>query len=213
MASGPEWDLPTRVFHWALVVLVVFSFTTGKIGGAWMAWHMKSGYAILALLVFRLAWGVVGSPTARFSSFVRGPRAAVAYARSLASGDRALARGHNPLGAWMVVLLLALLLLQVATGLFSNDDSSHEGPLAVKVSNAIVDRMSWIHGVNQGVLVGAVAVHVAAVALYQWGLKMDIIRPMIFGKATRPAVLALAAALLAACAAGVYALVVIYPKG
>ena len=213
MDSGPEWDLPTRAFHWTLVLLVVFSFVTGKIGGAWMGWHMRSGYAVIALLLFRLAWGTTGSPNARFASFIRGPRAALSYARALMGGERTRPSGHNPLGGWMVLLLLALLLLQGATGLFSSDDSSHEGPLAVKVSNAIVDRMSWIHGWNQGVLVGAVAVHVVAVALYQWGLGMDIIRPMIFGRTGRPAVIALALALLLASAAAVYALVVIYPKG
>ena len=213
MQSGPEWDLPTRAFHWALVLLVVFSYVTGKIGGAWMGWHMKSGYAVLALLVFRLAWGFVGGPSARFASFVRGPSAAISYARSLAGGERPRLSGHNPLGGWMVLLLLALLLVQAATGLFSSDDSSHEGPLAAKISNALVDRMSWIHELNQGVLVTAVAVHVLAVAFYQWGLKLDIIRPMIVGKASRPAALALAVSVLLVASALVYALVVVYPRG
>jgi cytochrome b len=211
MQSGPEWDLPTRAFHWALVVLVVFSYATGKVGGAWMNWHMKSGYAILALLFFRLAWGITGSPNVRFAGFVRGPAAAISYARGLLGGERQRLPGHNPLGGWMVVLLLALLLVQAATGLFSSDDSSHEGPLAVKVSNALVDRMSWIHGVNQGILVTAVVIHVLAVAIYQWYLRLDIIRPMIFGKA-RAANVALAVVLLAAASAAVYALVVMYPR-
>jgi cytochrome b len=209
---GPEWDLPTRLFHWALVVLAVFSFTTGKIGGSWMDWHMRSGYAVLALLLFRLAWGLVGAPSARFASFVRGPRAAIAHARALRAGRRERHASHNPLGGWMVVLLLALLVVQAATGLFSNDESSHEGPLAAKVSNALVDRMSAIHGVTQGILVTAVAVHVAAVAAYQWWLRIDVIRPMIFGARSRPAALVLAALLLAAASAAVYALVVVYPR-
>jgi len=212
IGPGAAWDLPTRLFHWVLAVLVVFSFVTGKIGGAWMEWHMRSGYAILALLLFRLAWGFAGAQSARFSGFVRGPRAAAEYVRALRAGKRELAPGHNPLGGWMVLLMLALLALQAATGLFSNDESSHEGPLAAKVSNALVDRMSAIHGVNQGVIVGAVVVHVLAIAGYQWGLRMDIIRPMIFGARSRASALVLAALLLAAAAAVVYALVVIYPR-
>jgi cytochrome b len=115
-------------------------------------------------------------------------------------------------GGWMVILLLALLLLQAVTGLFSNDEVATEGPLAVKVSNAIVDRMSVIHEYNQWVIVIATALHVAAVGAYQWGLKVDLIHPMIFGPAPRPASLALALALLSASAAAVYALVVIYPR-
>ena len=79
------WDLPTRIFHWALTVLVLFSFATGKLGGSWLDWHMRSGYVILTLLVFRLAWGVLGSETARFASFLRGPGALLRYAREIVS--------------------------------------------------------------------------------------------------------------------------------
>ena len=90
------WDLPTRIFHWGLAALVVFSFTTGTIGGDWMPWHLKSGYAILALLLFRIAWGVFGSETARFSDFVRGPRAVAAYVRATLAGRHPAGVGHNP---------------------------------------------------------------------------------------------------------------------
>jgi cytochrome b len=211
---GPEgaWDLPTRLFHWALVVLVVFSYATGKIGGGWMEWHMRSGYAVLALLGFRLAWGFVGPAHARFASFLRGPSAAAAYVRALRGGERRRMPGHNPLGGWMVMLMLGLLLLQAGTGLFSNDESAHEGPLAVKVSNAVVDRMSTLHGINQGVIVTAVVIHVLAVTFYQWRLRMDVLRPMIAGAPSRAATLALAALLLAVSAAAVYALVAIYSR-
>ena len=91
------WDLPTRIFHWALAALVIFSFTTGKIGGAWMAWHLKSGYAILVLLAFRIAWGFAGSRTARFAHFLRGPRAMLEYARETFSGRHPSTEGHNPM--------------------------------------------------------------------------------------------------------------------
>ena len=92
------WDLPTRIFHWLLAVLVVCSYITGKAGGPWLDWHMKSGYAILALLVFRLAWAFVGPTHARFTSFVRGPREAWQYTRTLFAGAPARVEGHNPLG-------------------------------------------------------------------------------------------------------------------
>jgi cytochrome b len=207
-----SWDLPTRLFHWALAVLVVFSYATGKIGGSWMDWHMRSGYAILALLVFRIAWGFAGPAPARFASFVRGPSAAAQYVRALRSGIRARLPSHNPLGGWMVMLMLALLLLQAGTGLFSNDESAHEGPLAAKVANAVVDRMSQVHGINQDAIVVIVAIHVLAVLFYQWRLRIDIVRPMIGGPAGARAMLATAAVLLALSAAAVYALVVVFPR-
>src|SRR5438067_2364360 len=112
------WDLPVRLFHWVLVALVVFSFTTGKLGGNWLRWHMYSGYLILTLVLFRIAWGVIGSDTARFAGFIRGPSHVVRYARSLLGGPPQFHAGHNPLGGLMVVLMLALLLLQASTGLF-----------------------------------------------------------------------------------------------
>jgi cytochrome b len=211
MTRPPAWDFPTRFFHWSLAILVVYSFVTGTLGGEWMAWHMRSGYAILALLLFRIAWGVVGSREARFASFVRGPRAVLAHTRKILAGSRDYPAGHNPLGGWMIVAMLAILLLQAGTGLFANDESSHEGPLAAGVSNAVVDRMSVIHSVNQWIVVGAVALHVLAVAFYQWRLKVDLIRPMVTGPFDAR-LSALALALLAVAAAAVYALVVVYPR-
>ena len=211
-ADRSAWDLPTRLFHWALVALAIFSYATGKLGGAWMAWHMRSGYAILALLGFRVAWGFAGPAPARFASFLRGPATAGAYARGLFRGERRIVAGHNPLGAWNVVLMIALLLVQASTGLFSNDESAHEGPLAAKVSEAMVDRMSVIHVWNQLVLVLVVALHVAAVLFYQFRLRIDVMRPMLAGASTPPRTLALAAALAGACAIAVYALVVVYPR-
>ena len=211
MRPARAWDLPTRLFHWSLALLVAASYTTGKLGGEWMAWHMRSGYAILALLGFRLAWGFVGPPPARFASFVRGPAAAMAYLRSLQPRQTLPGAGHNPIGGWNVVLMLALLALQAGTGLFSNDDSAHEGPLAATVSNAVVDRMSAIHGWNQVALVVLVALHVIAVIFYQLGLRIDVLRPMVAGGRTPARTLALAALALLVSAGAVYWLVAIHP--
>jgi len=112
------WDAPVRLFHWALAVLVVFSYASGQLGGALMPWHVRSGYAILALLLFRILWGFFGSDTARFSSFVRGPRIAIAYARETLAGRHRPVVGHNPLGGWMVVAMIVLVATQAGSGLF-----------------------------------------------------------------------------------------------
>lgn len=202
------WDLPTRAFHWLLAVLAVASYTTGKIGGPWLEWHMRSGYAILVLLLFRLGWGLVGSREARFAQFLRSPRAVAAHLRELLAGRAPVTAGHNPIGGWMVVAMLALLLLQVSTGLFTNDESSHEGPLAKTVSNAVVDRMSVIHELNQWLIVAAVGLHVAAILAYRWVLKVNLVGPMISGPWSLPW---RAVVLLVSSAAAVYALVVVYP--
>lgn len=213
------WDLPTRMFHWSLAVLVVFSFTTGKVGGDWMAWHLKSGYAILALVLFRLAWGFAGSESARFASFLRGPRTALLYARETLAGRHPVLPGHNPLGGWMVVVLLAALAFQVTTGLFSDDEIATQGPLAVKVSNDTVSRMSGLHHWGQWVMVALVALHVVAIALYRWRWNARLVGPMVHGwfegnAGTRapafvPAWRALV--LIALAAALVYGLVAIVP--
>jgi len=181
------------------------------VGESWLEWHMKSGYAIVALLLFRLAWGLAGSPAARFASFVRGPAATLAYARELAAGKRELPPGHNPLGGWSVAAMLACLALQAGTGLFSNDESSHEGPLASKVSDATVDRLSSIHGWNQYAILTLVVLHLAAISIYQWRLRLDVLGPMVHGP-TRARDNIVAAVLLTIAAGATYWLVVVYPR-
>lgn len=212
------WDAPTRLFHWALAVLVVFSYATGKAGGGWMEWHVKSGYAILALLAFRVAWGFVGSDTSRFTHFLAGPRAALAYGRALAARRLPAVVGHNPLGGWMVALMIALLLLQAATGLFADDDIATQGPLAAKVSEAWVARLTAIHKWNEWATVAAVALHVIAIAFYHLALRRDLVGPMIHGRiesagaAPRTAPAVLAAVLFAAACGAVYWLVAVFPR-
>jgi cytochrome b len=213
------WDLPTRIFHWALVGLVLFSFTTGMIGGDWMPWHLRSGYTILTLVVFRIAWGVAGSETARFGHFLRGPRAVAEYARLTLAGRHPAGVGHNPLGGWVVVAMLAALAFQAATGLFSDDEIATRGPLAVKVSNAMVSRMSALHDVGRWIVVALAALHVAAIGIYRWAWGVRLAGGMVTGWMEAPGGTsqprlrspALAAILLAAAAAAVYALVEIYP--
>ena len=214
------WDLPVRLFHWALALLVVFSYVTAKVGGWWMEWHMRSGYAILALLVFRLAWGIAGGTTARFAQFVRGPSAAAAYLRARLAGREPALVGHNPLGGWMVLALLLVLGAQAASGLFVDDGIATQGPLYVKASGAWVEKMNALHGYYEWVIVGAVALHVAAVLVYQVALRVDLVGPMVHGHGVLPRGVAppargsaaLAALLMAAAGGFVYWLVVVYPR-
>ena len=209
------WDGWVRLFHWGAVACVVVSYASAK-ANAW-AVHYASGYTLLALLLFRIAWGLVGSENARFSAFIRSPLAAL---RELAKFGRAgpdLATTHNPAGAWMVLLLLALLLGQTVSGLFTNHDVgfaySQHGPLANWVSEATSERMSGLHLRLIDLLLVAVAVHVLAAAAYRLLKGQDLVRPMLTGmkqlpesaaRAPRHGPAVLAVALLAAAAGAVW---------
>ena len=181
-AQIPVWDLPTRLFHWLLVVLVAVSFTTGVVGGNAMTYHEYSGFAILVLLVFRIVWGFVGSRTSRFSDFVKGPAAVWRYAVTLFRGDSERCLGHNPMGGWSVLALLLALLIQVVTGLFANDDIITEGPLYMWVSKPVSDWLTRVHRINRFLVVALVATHLSAVLFYLWGKGENLIKPMITGK-------------------------------
>jgi cytochrome b len=182
----PVWDWPIRAFHWAITALMVVSVVTITIGGDAKLWHMRAGYALLALVLFRIVWGFVGPRHARFAGFVRGPGAVLAYLKDLSRGTKKVYVGHNPLGGWSVVALLALLLLQAGTGLFANDDVITEGPLARLVSKDLSDSITWFHRRNGWALWTLVGIHVAAVLYYLLALKEDLIRPMITGAKTLP---------------------------
>jgi len=181
MSDAPVrvWDLPTRLFHWALVGLVVASFVTAKLGGNLIQWHFWSGYAILALVLFRFAWGFAGGRYARFGSFLFGPRDVLAAARGSPQAPRTL--GHNPLGAVSVFAMLGLVALQALAGLFSNDDIASEGPLARYVSKALSDRLTGLHHLNEKILLVLVALHVAAILFYLLRRRENLVRPMLTG--------------------------------
>ncbi|MBI5063086.1 MAG: cytochrome b/b6 domain-containing protein [Desulfatitalea sp.] len=176
------WDLPTRLFHWALVILVTISFITAEIGGNAMQYHVCSGETILALLLFRLIWGFVGSRTARFVHFVRGPAAAWRYARSLLGPDPERHLGHNPLGGWSIVAMLLALALQAITGLFATDDIATQGPLNVWVSESVADPLTDLHEFNAGMIIALVALHISAVLFYLLVKKENLVAPMITGR-------------------------------
>lgn len=210
------WDVPVRLFHWTMVVLIAVSWITAELGS--MTWHMRSGYAILALVVFRLLWGFFGSRHARFASFVRGPAAVLAYARSIRSGAAVVHPGHNPLGGWSVLALLIVVLVQACTGLFANDDIATEGPMVRYVSAATSSLLTSVHHINFNVLLGLVGLHVAAVLFYLLVKRDNLIVPMFTGRKRLPAGVEgeagirpfwIAALLFAACAGAVAALVTV----
>ncbi len=196
----PVWDLPTRLFHWSLVLLVAFSGISGELaedlGSTFMDWHKWSGYAILALLLFRLAWGFLGGTYARFANFVRGPGAVLGYLADLAAklgGPPHV--GHNPLGGWSVILLLACLAVQVGTGLFiADEDLGVEGPLAKLVSNRTSDTLADAHEANFALLLTLIGIHLAAIAFYRFVKGENLVRAMVTGRKDLPASMASAAA-------------------
>lgn len=171
------WDLPTRLFHWLLVVAVVGAVVSVKLGAGWMTWHERFGLAVVGLLSFRLVWGIVGSTYARFGQFVSGPGAIIRYLQGQWQGA-----GHNPLGAWSVLLLLGLFGFQAVTGLFANDEIAFNGPLYLLVSSGWSDTLSSWHRLTEWALYIVVAVHVLAVMFYTLVRKDNLLKPMITGR-------------------------------
>ena len=175
------WDLPVRLVHWTVALLVAISWWTAE--QEMMEWHYRSGLAILGLLVFRIVWGVIGSSTARFASFVRGPRAVLDYLR----GRAEFVLGHNPLGALSVLALLAMLAVQVGLGLFAADEDGLEsGPLSHLVSGDTAERMAELHEKGFNLLLVLVALHVAAIAYYLIVRRNNLITPMVTGRTAAP---------------------------
>jgi len=175
------WDLPTRLFHWLLVILVIISFVTAKIGGNAMQYHEWSGFTILTLLLFRLVWGFVGSRESRFVTFVHGPAAVFRYAVEILRPDSRHYLGHNPLGGWSIIAMLSALMVQVGTGLFANDDIVTEGPLYNWVSKTTSDWLTRVHKLNQEMIIGLVAIHILAVLFYFFFKRENLLKPMVTG--------------------------------
>lgn len=205
------WDLPTRLFHWILAALAVFSFATGKLGGDWMQWHFRSGYAVAALLLFRLFWGFAGPRYARFANFLPSPSRMWRTVRSRGWPALTVGVGHSEIGTLSVYALLIVLAVQAATGMFANDGSFIEGPWAKFVSSATSDRVSTVHYYNHWLVAGLTALHVAAIASYWLVRREDLLTPMLTGDklgiaapgAADGAAVRLRAVVLAALAGGV----------
>lgn len=206
------WDLPTRLFHWALVLCVLGMAVTGQVGGALMPWHFRLGYTVASLLLFRLVWGFVGGHWSRFQTFLYSPMAAWRQARGQAHTDQAA--GHSPLGALSVFAMLGFLLVQVGSGLISDDEIASSGPLAKFVSGSTVSLATHYHkAYGKYILLALLLLHVAAVMFYLMRKRRNLIAPMVDGKMELPAETpasrddgasrAVAAAVFAGCAGAV----------
>jgi cytochrome b len=207
------WDLPIRFFHWSIVVLLIVAWVSQL--EFWMRLHFYAGYAVLILLLFRLAWGVVGSDTARFRSFLTTPLGGLRHLAQFPRREPDTQIGHNAAGGWMVLILLLLLAAETLSGLFSRDDDVSQGPFAYALSGAGTDTASRIHAICWTLVWIAVVLHVLAILAYWLVKRHNLLRPMITGKkrlpaATKPPRMAstpLAFAILAGAAALVAALV------
>jgi cytochrome b len=173
------------LFHWTLVAAVAGCWWTGERGP--METHALLGYVVLALLIFRLAWGLVGSDTAHFASFVRGPAAALAHVRHfLRRGPLDGEVGHNPVGGYAVLVLLLLLIVQSVSGLFLYDEEIYWAPLNGWVSEETAAWLGWLHDFIFNLLLAAIAVHVAAILLYLLVKRLNLVAPMLNGRAALP---------------------------
>ena len=177
------WDGPTRIVHWALVILMGFAWWCVKANQT--EWHLWAGYGILGLIVFRLIWGFAGSASARFVTFVKGPAATLAYAKTLSKRSAVDAVGHNPLGGWSVVAILAAILGQVVTGLFAVDvDGLESGPLSDRVSFETGRLFSKWHDLSFTAIKLLVVLHLSAITFYALYKRANLITPMITGYRT-----------------------------
>lgn len=155
------WDFPVRAFHWMMVILLGALWWSADVGE--MSLHQVFAYLLMTLLAFRLVWGVIGSDTAKFTHFLRSPKAVIKYAKDK---QKPQSLGHNPLGGYMVILLLSLLAVQLVTGLFATDDIFTEGPFYSYVSSATASTLTWMHKQNFNLILGFAAMHVLAVVIY-----------------------------------------------
>jgi len=174
------WDLPTRLFHWLLVLCVTGAIVTVNVGGTWMDWHVRFGIASFALLLFRVIWGLIGSRYARFTQFITSPAKTVAYLR----GPQHKEAGHSPLGAWSVVAMLALLLLQSTSGLFTSDDVLTQGPFVQFISN---DQVAWftrINSFNEYFIYAIIGLHLVAITIFSVRGR-GLVKPMLTGDAPK----------------------------
>lgn len=170
------WDLPTRLFHWLLVLAVIAAVVSGQLGGNLIEVHGKIGLAIVGLIAFRIVWGFAGSTYARFAQFFPTPTKIKVYLKGEWRG-----LGHNPLGGLSVFSLLFLLTVQVTSGLFANDDIAFVGPLFELVDKSLSDRLSGIHHLLSNVLIVLVVLHVGAVIFHGRVKKDDLVKPMLTG--------------------------------
>lgn len=169
------WDIPTRLFHWILVISIFISWLSHELENIEL--HVWAGYSVITLLLFRITWGFTGSYTSRFTTFIKSPAAVIKYLK----GENIQYTGHNPSGAYSVVALLVICLVQVITGLFMTDEITFDAPLYPFVSDDLAETMAVIHEINFNVLLFLISLHVLAVLYYVTVKGQGLIRSMITG--------------------------------
>lgn len=176
------WDLPSRLFHWGLVICLAGSWITAEAGFEWTEWHFYLGYTSLALITFRIIWGLAGTHHARFVNFLTSPAKALGSLGQLFSRTPTGYTGHTPIGGWSVLLMLALIAIQAGTGLFLTDDIVYAGPYNSVVTNDTAGQLARIHHLNFTALQIVVTLHIAAVLWYRWGKGINLVLPMLTGR-------------------------------
>ena len=185
MVTVRVWDLPTRIFHWALAACVLGLFVTAELGGNAMVWHFRLGFTVLTLLLFRVIWGVIGGHWSRWHQLSLRPEQVIAYLRGRRSPDQWA--GHNPMGSWSVVGLLLVLAFQVASGLISDDEIANTGPLSFLVPGRWVSwATTWHKDWGQSIIVLLVALHLGALAWYHFKKKRALVPAMVHGDKLLP---------------------------
>jgi len=194
------WDLPSRVFHWSIVLLLPAAYITWRLN--WLDWHVRIGYALLTLVIFRVLWGFLGSEPARFRRFVRGPVEALGHLAHMLRREPDRQMGHNPAGGWMVLALLFLLLAETLTGLYVSNDIADEGPLTEHVPAAVANAIMALHAWLWDALAAAAILHVLAIIAYQAIKGQNLWLPMLRGwkqlplQLPQPRIVAISRALL-----------------
>ena len=180
------WDLPTRVFHWALAICLLGSWATAEAGFDYTELHFLLGYTSLTLILFRIIWGFVGPRHARFSNFMSGPAGTITALRQLLSRRPGTDAGHSAIASWPVLAMLLLVAAQAATGLFISDDIFYAGPYNGVVSSATAGKLAGVHHLNFNLLQTMVLLHLGAVGWYRLGKKTDLLGPMLHGRKHLP---------------------------
>lgn len=177
------WDPVTRLWHWVFVMVIVTGWGLGEfMDFDTIQWHFYLGYCALGLLAFRLFWGLIGPAPVRLASLFPRPKALITYLGSIANRSPSGTPGHNPVGALSVISMLLAILTQAVSGLFiESDDFFEYGPLAGYVSDAVINRMTWIHHLNSKVILVLVALHVSAIVFYLVWKRENLVKPMITG--------------------------------
>lgn len=180
------WDAPTRLFHWAIVLLIAISYFS--ITNDWVQLHYYAGYTMLTLLLFRFVWGIIGSETSRFRKFLRSPARAFAHLAAFRKREPDREVGHNAAGGWMVLVMLLALALQASTGLFAGDPLEGGGPFIDQVSRPVQKFLNRVHNFNfYWVILVLVGLHVLTILAYAGFKRHDLVRPMVTGKKRLPA--------------------------